>query len=124
MPIGIDRFESDDDLNERSVPERVVRFLAANDDKAYRRDEIAAAIDADPDVVSTALSRLSTRELVRHRGNYWAITTDRERLRAAYDLHAATNALDTDDGGIDPTAWDEEAPAGAQVQEESSDHSP
>ena len=87
MPIRIDRFESDDHLERPSVPKRVVRFLAANDDKAFTRSEIATAIDTDPDTVSTALSRLNSRGLVRHRGDYWAITDDDERLQNAFDLH-------------------------------------
>lgn len=110
MPIRIDEFESDREPGRASVPKRVVAFLAANDDRAFTRTEIASAIDADPNVVGTALSRLKDRDLVRHRGEYWAVTNDRDRLEAAYDLHAATEALDERDGGIDPDAWDDAAP--------------
>lgn len=110
MPISIDEFESDDLPSGPSVPEQVVTFLASNADRAFTRSEIAAAVDADPDTVSTALSRLESRELVRHRGNYWAIVDDLDGVRAAYDLHGASARLDQDDGGIDPDAWDEVAP--------------
>lgn len=110
MPISIDAFESDVPPGEPSVPEQIVAFLATNDEQAYTRSELAAAIDADPNTVGTALSRLKDRSLVRHRGEYWAITDDRDRLQAAYDLHMATERLDEQDDGIDPTAWDDHTP--------------
>ncbi|MEM4780755.1 MAG: MarR family transcriptional regulator [Halalkalicoccus sp.] len=110
MPISIDDFSAGRLPDGPSVPEQVVSFLAANDDKAFTRSEIAAGIDADPNAVGTALSRLKERELVRHRGNYWAITEDRERLQSAYQLHRAGTVLDEQDGGIDPEEWDEHAP--------------
>ena len=110
MPVSIDEFESGDLPHGPSVPEQVVTFLYGQRDKAFTRGEIATAIDADPNAVGTALSRLKDRNLVRHRGEYWAITDDIERVTAAYDLHAATRSLDADDGGIDPENWDEAAP--------------
>jgi hypothetical protein len=110
VPIGIDEFTEGDVPNEPSVPEQVVSFLAVNDRQAFTRSEIATGIDADPNTVGTALSRLKDRELVRHRGNYWAITEDRDRLRSAYQLHREQAALDEEDGGIDPAEWDEFAP--------------
>lgn len=109
MPISIDEFESGG-IDEPSVPERVVRFLASNDDRAFTRAELADVLDADANAIGTALSRLKSRGLVRHRGRHWAITDDRERLEAAYDLHSASGRLDADDGGIDADAWDERAP--------------
>jgi Mn-dependent DtxR family transcriptional regulator len=102
MPISIDDFTEREVPNGQSVPEQVVTFLAANSDKAFTRSEIAAGIDADPNTVGTALSRLKERELVRHRGNYWAITESRERLQSAYQFHREQAALDDEDGGIDP----------------------
>jgi Mn-dependent DtxR family transcriptional regulator len=108
VPISIDEFESGA-VDDSSVPERVVRFLAARSEQAFMRTEIAAAIDADENTVSTALSRLHSRGMVRHRGTYWAITDDSDRLQAAYDVHTATEALNAEDGGIDPEEWDDAA---------------
>lgn len=91
MPISIDEFETGEVPDaEQSVPLRVARYLHEHADQAFTRSEIAAAIDADPNTVGTALSRLKKADLVRHRGTYWAITEDTERLRSAYDLHEAT----------------------------------
>lgn len=110
MPVSIDDFESGDVPDGPSVPEQVVTHLFTHRDKAYTRSEIAAAIDEDPNAVGTALSRLKNRGLVRHRGNYWAITDDRERVESAYDLHRVSESLTAGDGGVDPDAWDAAAP--------------
>lgn len=111
MPISIDEFEGDRTPNpDLSTAERIVAFLAENDDRAFTRGEIASALDADPNTVGTNLSRLKKRELVRHRGRYWAVTDDRERLSDAYNVHALTEHLNELDGGIDAEAWAETAP--------------
>lgn len=121
MPISIDRFESDDLGPEPSLPERVLGFLASHPEQAFRRGEIATALETDPDAVSTALSRLEDRTLVRHRGEYWAVVEDLDRVRAAYDLHRVTAALDDADGGIDTDAWDAAAPDGPHPSEQATD---
>ena len=88
MPISIDEFENGQvPSGDESVPLRVARYLHAHADQAFTRAEIAAAIEADPNTVGTALSRMKDMDLVRHRGTYWTITEDTDRLLAAYDLH-------------------------------------
>jgi Mn-dependent DtxR family transcriptional regulator len=90
VPISIDEFESSEvPSDDESVPLRVARYVHAHADQAFTRAEIAAAIEADPNTVGTALSRMKNMDLVRHRGTYWAITEDTDRLLAAYDLHTA-----------------------------------
>lgn len=106
MPISIDAFEGDESLKEPSIGERIIAFLAANDDKAFKRGEIATAINAEPNAVGSALTRLKDRDLVRHREQYWAITDDRERLRVAYDLHILLDELAAnEDEPFDQEAW-------------------
>lgn len=99
MPIPIEEFESGDVGEGESVPLRVAAFLHENRDHAFTRSEIADAIDADPNVVGTALSRFKRADLVRHRGRYWAITEDTDRLRSAYDLHQVTETLNERERG-------------------------
>lgn len=94
MPIDIDRFEGTDDLSPPPTSERILRLLVANTDQAYTRQEIADAIDADPETVGTNLTRLKDRGLVRHREPYWALTTDREY--AITTLRTRYNHRDTD----------------------------
>lgn len=110
MPLSIDEFESGDLPSSPSVPEQVVAYLAIHDDQAFTRAEIASALREDPNTVGTALSRLKANELVRHKGEYWAITADRDRVTAAYDLHSASERLDGADGGIDADVWERAAP--------------
>ncbi|WP_101294841.1 hypothetical protein [Halegenticoccus soli] len=110
MPVSIDEFESGNLPEGPSVPEQVATYLYTHRDQAFTRSEIATAIDEDPNVVGTALTRLKERELVRHRGQYWAITNDQERVAAAYDLHRTSERLDESDGGIDTGDWDAAAP--------------
>ena len=110
MPVRIEEFETGKLPNGPSVPEQVLTYLYAHRNKAFTRSEIATGIDEDPNTVGTALSRLKQRELVRHKGEYWAITNDITRVTDAYTLHTMTERLDDDDGGIEPTEWEAVAP--------------
>jgi Mn-dependent DtxR family transcriptional regulator len=110
MPVSIDDFEAGDLPRGPSVPEQVVTYLYTNREQAFTRSEIATAISENPNTVGTALSRLKARSLVRHKGEFWAITNDDERVAAAYDLHTASERLDDEDGGIDADEWDSVAP--------------
>lgn len=111
MPVDIDDFESSD-TREPSVPEQVVAFLQLNREQAFTRSEITTEIDEDPNAVGTALSRLEDRDLVRHKGDHWAIVEDEDRVFDAYDLHAVRDRLDADDDGIDPDELDAVVPDG------------
>jgi len=116
MPIRIEEFE-DDDLESRSTAELVVEFLWRNRDKAFTRSEIATGIDRKPNTVGTNLSRLKDRGLVRHRGNYWAITDETDRLRDAFDLSRMARRLTDEDGGLVDEEEDAAAWAAAQSDE-------
>ena len=110
MPVRIQDFEAGELPQGPSVPEQVLTFLYTHREHAFTRSEIATAIDENPNTVGTALSRLKQRGLVRHKGEYWAITDDLDRVREAYELHAISDRLDEVDGGIDPREWDSAAP--------------
>lgn len=110
MPISIDEFESGEREETLSTAERVVGFLAENDDKAFTRGEIADALDADSNTVGTNLSRLKKRGLVRHRDGYWAITDDEKRLAEYGGYERATTLFNEQLGIEDVEAWDEAAP--------------
>lgn len=110
MPVSIDEFESGDLPQGPSGPEEVVTYLYSHRNQAFTRSEIASAIGEDPNTVGTALTRLKDRNLVRHKGVYWAVTDDEERIAAAYDLHTASERLDEADGGINAEDWNAVAP--------------
>ena len=94
MSIDRDTFEktSEDELEELSVPDHVLGFLAANQDRAFKTREIASQIGVDKGAVSTALSRLKDRALVGHKATYWAVTDDTERLNG-YSGYSRATAL-------------------------------
>ncbi|GAA0541525.1 TrmB family transcriptional regulator [Halorubrum ejinorense] len=115
MPMEIDEFEEETNGEELTTGEAIVEFLLENDGKAWKRSEIAEAIDRDPNTVATNLSRLKSRGLVRHRKNHWAITNDRERLDEAIRFSNALTGLNEAFGPIieseeDAQAWSESQP--------------
>lgn len=105
MPIDIERFERETDFEGGEThATRVLRFLVANDDKAFRRGEIAAETGIDPDTVSSVLNRLESRDLVRHKRPYWA-PGDRERLREASAVSNSLQTMDEHLGAEDMEEW-------------------
>lgn len=112
MSIDRDTFEntSEDELADLSVPDRVLGFLAAHADHAFKAREIASRIDVDEGAVSTALSRLKDRDLVEHKATYWAVTDDAERLEGYSGYERATELFNDRLGTEDEEAWREHAP--------------
>ena len=115
MPMEIDEFKEAEDEEELTTGEAIVGFLLENDENAWKRSEIAEAIDRDPNTVATNLSRLKSRGLVRHRENHWAITKDRVRLKEAIRSSNALGGLNKAFGPIveneeDAQAWSESQP--------------
>ena len=105
MPIDIERFERESDFGDGEThASRVLRFLAGNDDKAFRRSEIADGTDIDPNVVSSVLHRLKERGLVRHKRPYWAVG-DEERLAEANALSQSLDTLDAQLGEENMDEW-------------------
>jgi hypothetical protein len=105
MPIDIETFESESGFDpEETNAERIVRFLARNDDRAFERGEISDATGIDPDAVSAVLSRLKDRDLVRHKPPYWAIG-DRERLASATEFRRSLSSLNETLGSENMDDW-------------------
>ncbi|QKY22287.1 MarR family transcriptional regulator (plasmid) [Halolamina sp. CBA1230] len=112
MSIDRDTFKntSEGELADLSVPDQVLGFLAANEDRAFRAREIASQIGVDEGAVSTALSRLKSRDFVEHKATYWAVTDDEERLEG-YSGYERTTALFNEQlGEEDKESWREHAP--------------
>jgi predicted transcriptional regulator len=112
MSIDRDTFEntSEDELEELSVPDQVLGFLAANEARAFKAREIASQIGVDEGAVSTALSRLKDRGLVEHKATYWAITDDAERLNGYSGYERATALFNDQLGAEDKDSWREHTP--------------
>lgn len=100
MPISIDQFDEEPsellDLREGSQAYRVLGYLAEHRDKAYTQTEIHEATGIKRGSVGAALSRLEDRDLVRHRGRYWAVCED-DRIAAYAAQMAASSTSTTDD---------------------------
>ena len=115
MPMEIEEFEmATDGEDELSTSEEIVKFLLENKDRAWKRSEIAEAIDRDPNTVGTNLSRLKERSLVRHRENHWAITNEPDRLAQAIRFSNAISTLTESFGAIIES--EEEAKAWSDAQ--------
>ena len=112
MSIDRDTFEntSEDELEELSIPDQVLGFLAANDDRAFKAREIASQIGIDEGAGSTALSRLKDRGLVEHKATYWAVTDDAKRLDGYSGYERATALFNDQLGAEDKESWREHAP--------------
>lgn len=112
MSIDRDTFErsSEEELEGLSATDRVLGFLATNDDRAFEASEIARQTDLDVETVSTALTRLKDRDLVEHKATYWAITTDERRLESHDGYARATALFNEQFGEEDREEWREHAP--------------
>lgn len=104
MPISINEFESRDPVSGETNPERVVRFLARNRDKAYKATEIAAATDINENSIHPVLNRVKERELVRHREPHWTIG-DLETVRDAMQFASTAAFLDETLGPESREEW-------------------
>lgn len=111
MSIDIDEFENKDgdELEEPTNAERVIRFLAQNDDKAFQPATIAHEAGVERNSISAVLNRLEDRGLVRHKASYWAVTDDRDRLSQARTFSSTTRSLNEKLGEEDPDEWQEHA---------------
>lgn len=107
MSIDIDQFDahSSEELEELSNAEYVLQFLYDNRDKAWKATEIATQTAVNENSIHPVLGRLEERGLVRHKGAYWAITTELDRLRQAYDIHRANRLFNNLYGDEDRDEW-------------------
>lgn len=115
MSIDRETFEgsTEEELRDLSVAEYVLGFLATNDDRAFKASELADRIDLDRGAVSTALTRLKERDLVEHKGTYWAITDEESRLQEHDGYARATALFNERFGREDRDAWAAHAPDGS-----------
>jgi Mn-dependent DtxR family transcriptional regulator len=112
MSIDIGTFEekSEAELAELTNGERVLRFLAQNDDYAFKPAKIAEQTGVNKNSIGNVLARLEDRKLVRHKGPYWAITDDEKRLTSFSAYFQTTSTLDDRLGTEDADEWAAYAP--------------
>lgn len=108
MPIDIDTFEaaSENDLKYRGTnAERILSFLASHPDQAFTPTELAEETGVLRNSINAVLGRLEDRDLVRHRGHYWAIGED-EALAAYTATRSTARAMTDRFGPEDPDEWE------------------
>lgn len=113
MPIDIDTFETNpaEELGGgHTQPEQVLSFLTSNANQAFRPVEIAEATEIPRNSINPVLRRLEERGLVRHKGEYWAITDDLDRLHALTRYELVTESQNDLYGEEDPGEWIEHMP--------------
>lgn len=108
IPIDIERFEEDPDAALRTGGSTngdvILGFLATHADQAFTPKEIHPATDIPRGSVGVVLSRLEERDLVRHRGEYWAVSREADvetTLTALSTARTASERL----GPEDPEEW-------------------
>lgn len=108
MPIDIEQFEDGPEealrAGGRTNAEAILGFLSGHDDQAFTPKEIHEATAIPRGSVGVVLSRLKERGLVRHRGEYWAVSRDAEvdtTLAALSTARTASERL----GPEDPEDW-------------------
>ncbi|EFW91131.1 hypothetical protein ZOD2009_16116 [Haladaptatus paucihalophilus DX253] len=84
MPVDFESYHPTELPNENTNGRYILEFLADDPELGYRAGELAEELDLPRGSVGTTLSRLETRGLVRHKGEYWAINPE------AYDAHTAS----------------------------------
>jgi predicted transcriptional regulator len=123
MSIDRETFErsTEDELRDVSVPDQVLAFLTAHRDRAFKATEIARQLDLEPDTVSTALTRLKSRDFVEHKSTYWALTSDSNRLQHSADYERATQLFNKQLGVEEKADWEAHAPTEPHPSVESDD---
>jgi hypothetical protein len=120
MPIDIERFESnpEEDLQSQGSTnaEVILSFLATSPEQAYTPKEIHEATDVPRGSVGVVLSRLEDRDLVRHKGDYWAVAADEDVSQTFNSMRTATTVSERF-GPEDPDEWGDDVEASAEDNE-------
>ncbi|MFH5800402.1 MarR family transcriptional regulator [Haladaptatus sp. CMAA 1911] len=121
MPVDFESYHPTELPNENTNGRYILEFLAEDPELGYRAGELAKELDIPRGSVGTTLSRLETRGLVRHKGEYWAINPE------AYDAHTAsligleTVAMQFEGDYYDENPdWDDDLPDLDEQEQESS----
>ena len=121
MPVDFESYHPTELPNENTNGRYILEFLAEDPDLGYRAGELAKELDIPRGSVGTTLSRLESRGLVRHKGEYWAINPE------AYDAHTAsligleTVSMQFEGDYYDENPdWDEDLPDLDEQEQESS----
>ncbi|MBS1263086.1 MAG: hypothetical protein MAG715_00254 [Methanonatronarchaeales archaeon] len=105
VPIDIEVFDksSDEDLRRRGTnAEIILSLLMEHPEKAFTPGEIAEETSVARNSVGPVLARLEDRNLVRHKGKYWALGNDLDTLASTL---ATSEAMTERFGPENPEEW-------------------
>ena len=107
MPVEFDDYaddqETDVPVRAGSNGHRILEFLASHPEMGFTPSEIHDRVDIPKGSVGPTLQRLAERDLVRHKGSYWAIARDDRLTALDATMHSldAIQSLEDDAGAID-----------------------
>ena len=104
MPIDADKLHDADDVpvDPDTNKGRVLAFLAANPEEAFRPSEIAEATGVKAGSVGVTLARLRNDDLVDGNGGYWTVEEERPVASFVEALRdAGEDAFDLASGEVD-----------------------
>lgn len=115
MPVEFDSYDPSQgrlDLSEGTNAHAILSFLARHPGTGFTPKEIHEATGVARGSVSPTLQRLDDWELVRHKGEYWAIAED-DRLGAVAAMLTGLEAVSDrygDDAYARDDGWAEDLP--------------
>jgi Mn-dependent DtxR family transcriptional regulator len=114
MPVAFDEYEPDErgEIRPGTNAHAIMRFLLDHPATGFTPKEIHEAADVARGSVSTTLSRLEERGLVRHKGEYWAAETDDEIASRVGSILGMTTVSEqfSDDWYANNPDWADELP--------------
>ena len=111
MPVDFDEYTESDEfgnwLSPGSNSYTILSFLAEHPEQGFTPTEIHENVDIPMGSIGPTLQRLEDRQLVRHKGSYWAIARD-DRLASLTATLSTLKSIDELDDW-DDVDWEEEA---------------
>lgn len=111
MPVSRDEFEDLSaetlDLSEGTDARRVLSVLDQHAEQAFTRSELSDETEIPEERLDSVLQRLRERNLVVHRGDYWAV--DEHRVASLAGMSHGFAVAEERYPPEDKDAWDEYA---------------
>jgi predicted transcriptional regulator len=112
MPINFDEYTESEDydhwLRPGSNARMILSFLAEYPEQGFTPTEIHAEIDIPMGSIGPTLQRLEERDLVRHKGSYWATAQD-DRITGFESTINSVRAISDHGDEWGDVDWDAEA---------------
>jgi DNA-binding transcriptional ArsR family regulator len=119
MPVEFDEYSESDgyggSIEPGSNSHEILSFLAEHPEQGFTPTEIHEHVDIPMGSIGPTLKRLEERELVRHKGPYWAIARD-DRIGGFEATQRSLEAIADVDDEWDDVDWEEEAVDESEIE--------